>query len=548
MHIRTEEHLAAIAGRVCLSASLTAAERKLARAGTATDTEVKAARSAMARGKDPLGDAFLKLRTGEERRTLGAVYTPDHIVKAIISWAKAQPVLPAQIVDPGCGSGTFLAAAAKAFPKADLVGVEIDPLAALMTRARAEVLGFAERLTMVVKDYREARLPAAGGARLFIGNPPYVRHHDIGEKWKAWYADAAARLGFKASKLAGLHLHFFLRTREIARPGDFGAFITAAEWMDTNYGSTLRAMLADGLGGMAVHVIAAEAHPFADAMTTGAVTCFKVGDRPDQLIMRSVDRVEDLGSLDEGRAVSWDDATPKAKWSILVREAVARPAGMIELGELFRVQRGQVTGSNATWIENAHMKGIPDRFLFPCVTKAVDLINAGETLADGARLRRVLDLPVSLADLDADERKAVDWFLRWARKHDVHKGYIASHRAAWWSVELKRPAPILSTYMARRAPAFVRNLTAARHINIAHGLYPREDLSEAELMAVLRWLRANAGREGGRTYAGGLTKYEPKELERLLIPSLEQLHEAAQEMDHPGTRRGRRDRHRQLPA
>ena len=27
-----------------------------------------------------------------------------------------------------------------------------------------------------------------------------------------------------ASKLAGLHVHFFLKTRELARAGDFGAF------------------------------------------------------------------------------------------------------------------------------------------------------------------------------------------------------------------------------------------------------------------------------------------------------------------------------------
>ena len=48
----------------------------------------------------------------------------------------------------------------------------------------------------------------------------------------------------------------------VAKPGDFGAFITAAEWLDVNYGSLLRKMLADGLGGSAVHIIKPTAQPF----------------------------------------------------------------------------------------------------------------------------------------------------------------------------------------------------------------------------------------------------------------------------------------------
>src|SRR3546814_13069180 len=60
-----------------------------------------------------------------------------------------------------------------------------------------------------------------------------------------------------------------------------------------------------------------------------------------------------------------------------------------------------------------------------------------------------------------------------------------------------------STYMARRAPAFVRNLCDARHINIAHGLYPRQPLETAQLDTLARWLRNNVGVENGRTYEIG---------------------------------------------
>jgi hypothetical protein len=77
--------------------------------------------------------------------------------------------------------------------------------------------------------------------------------------------------------------------------------------------------------------------------------------------------------------------------------------------------------------------------------------------------------------------------------------------------------------MARRPPQFTLNPCAARHINIAHGLYPRESLSDGVMVRLVAWLNQNINTGSGRTYAGGLTKFEPKEIERLRIPSLETL-------------------------
>jgi hypothetical protein len=455
----------------------------------------------------------------------------------MVAWAHAEIPAPARIVDPGAGSGRFLIVAARRFPAAELVAVDVDPLAALMLRANAAVHGFAERLTVHLADYRRLTLPAAGGPTLFIGNPPYVRHHDIGEQWKTWFAETASRFGVRASKLAGLHIHFFFKTGELARPGDYGAFITAAEWLDVNYGSALRRLLADGqpagsvadgLGGTAVHVIDPRAQPFSDALTTGAITCFRVGSRPVEMTMSAVNSLDDLAPLGKGRAVAMRDVAMSdlagaRKWSIFLREPKPTPAGFIELGELFRVHRGQVTGGNAVWIDSEAASELPKRRKPPAVTRASELFAAGAELNSTRGLHRVIDLPADLDTLDDDERPAVQCFLAWAKRQGAHESYIATHRRAWWSVGLRAPAPILCTYMARRPPAFVRNLADARHINIAHGLYPREPLDDTALTAVVAWLRSHMSTAGGRTYAGGLVKFEPKEIERILLPPMEQL-------------------------
>ncbi|HXQ40083.1 MAG TPA: hypothetical protein VN821_02375 [Candidatus Udaeobacter sp.] len=151
------------------------------------------------------------------------------------------------------------------------------------------------------------------------------------------------------------------------------------------------------------------------------------------------------------------------------------------------------------------------------------MLKAGERMDDSGRLRRVVNLPADLDLLEPAERVVVEAFLRWARSNGAESGYIARHRRAWWAVSLYEPAPIVCTYMARQPPAFVRNICAARHLNIAHGLYPRQPLQEAEFMGLVRYLRANVPMTRGRTYAGGLVKFEPKELERIPIPGLEAL-------------------------
>lgn len=489
---------------------------------------------AIADGGDPLGDALCRLRSAATRRRQGAVYTPQPIVESMIKWAASEGT-PLRVVDPGAGSGRFLFAAGQAFARAELVAVESDPLAALLLRANAAALGMADRLTLIVDDYRKIALPPVAGPTLYVGNPPYVRHHDIPPSGKDWLASAAAGLGLKASRLAGLHIHFFLKTCCLAKPGDYGAFITSAEWLDVNYGDVVRKAFVDLLGGVSLHVMAPTAMPFPGSEVTGAISCFQVGNTASHIRLRSVETPTALGALQGGRPVPRSRLHAARRWSPLLRPVTPVPRGYIELGEICRVHRGQVTGCNAVWIAGSYPGDLPESVLIPSVTKARELFDAAPTLWSTRTLRRVIDLPVDLADLDDETAQAqVRSFLSWARSMRADKSYIAETRRAWWAVELREPAPLLCTYMARRPPAFVRNPCGARHLNIAHGIYPRQSMANGTLDALSNWLRQNVGISGGRTYAGGLTKYEPREIERILIPPPEQLHDRATTLERGG--------------
>ena len=189
-------------------------------------------RRKIAAGPDPLGDSFARLRSAVERRPMGATYTPLPVVMLMLDWAeeysRTSQNKPVRIVDPGTGSARFLVAAGRRFPKAELIGVEIDPIAAVLARAHVSAAGMSARTQIMLSDFRSIALPKIDGATLYIGNPPYVRHHLISQQWKQWLVERAASLKLSASQLAGLHVHFFLATALDSVAGDFGAFITAA--------------------------------------------------------------------------------------------------------------------------------------------------------------------------------------------------------------------------------------------------------------------------------------------------------------------------------
>lgn len=483
--------------------------------------EVQLAADEILAGGDPLGDLLISARPQPQRRVLGQVLTPDSISGPMVEWALDRGAT--RFIDAGCGSGRFTFEVA-ARSDAQVVAVDSDPLATLLTRVGIAALGLTRRATVLNADFLKMTVPRYDGVTAFIGNPPYVRHHDLPAEVKAWGQSAAKGMGIPFSGLAGLHTYFFLATALHGRPGDVGCFVTSAEWLDVNYGAVVRKLLLDGLGGHSVQVVDPTALPFNDATTTAAVTCFEVGSRPPSLPMGMVDSAASLRPLGGGRAVPSNQLERAERWGPFVRAGTAIPEDQVELGEICRVHRGQVTGSNATWV--VPVDGgppVPERYLLPSVTRARELINAGGRLESTASLRRVIDLPVDLDELDPEERRGVEAFLRSARAAGVADGYIARNRRAWWSVGLREPAPLLATYMARRPPAFVRNAAGARHINIAHGIYPREPLPDHALDRLADALRSAVRIELGRTYAGGLVKFEPREMERIPVPSADRL-------------------------
>ena len=136
------------------------------------------------------------------RRALGAWYTPHELVEELVertidATALADRRRPIRVLDPACGDGRFLVAAARRLEamgaSAELYGVDIDPGAAMAARAAVPAA------TIIHADALDRPWPVSS-FDVVLGNPPFLSPlvaasgRDAGRKRAVGgpYADAAA--------------------------------------------------------------------------------------------------------------------------------------------------------------------------------------------------------------------------------------------------------------------------------------------------------------------------------------------------------------------
>ena len=522
-------------GAAACGGPLSRLEASLVSSAVRFDGDISRLRRSIEAGEDPLGEAYRGLRSVPELRAAGAFLTPRGVVAAMTEWALDNR--PDRVVDAGCGSGRFAAEVARRAPAVEVVAVDIDPVATLMCRAALAVIG-APRVRVLQTDYTTADLGSIAGRTVFLGNPPYVRHHELPAASKAWAIRAAARHGLPRPGLAGLHVHFVLATLDHARTGDACAFITSAQWLDARYGATVRAALTCRVGRVALHLFDPASATFDGAMTTAVIACFEVGAAPGPVSFHRVEDGVPLAPLDR-REISRDPAAlaQTDKWSAqfepVNEDAVtdgrsgfsstttstSTQRGLVPLGEIARVSRGVATGCNDFFVlaptEAAELGLEP--WVVPALTRAREVFDAQGKVSDGPA-RKVVLCPGH--DIDLSTAPALRDYLRRGEGRGIHTRYLCSHRRPWWHLRAV-PAPVVATYMARRPPAFALNPDGLVCLNVVHRLHPRVELAPEELAALVEYLNAHRASHvvHGRIYQGGLIKLEPREMERILVSS-----------------------------
>jgi adenine-specific DNA-methyltransferase len=475
------------------------------------------------------------LKTAAERNKWGQFATPPELALSLARYAQTLVgKTQVRFLDPAIGTGSFFSAVLQAFgPKHVTVaaGVELDPLFA----DTAADLWQGQGLHVIKGDFTKQRAPDQP-FNLVLTNPPYVRHHHLtGDEKDRLKSRLANSLHLDISGLAGLYCYFLLFCHDWLEEQGLAVWLIPSEFMDVNYGATLRRYLTEHATLLHVHRFCPMDVQFADALVSSAVVVFRKAPPP----AGHASRFSFAGPIDRPQKeahVSLDTLRQSRKWTQFPATAAVSETGEPTLGELFAIKRGLATGSNSFFMlteQEIKERRLPQQFMKPILPGprhlTSDIIDA---LPSGAP-----DVSPRLYLIDCSETEESikeNWpcfyeYLESGKEQKIHEAYLTSRRVPWYSQEQRPPAPFLCTYMGRSRNGkhpfrFIWNRSQATAHNVYLLLYPIGPLRavlkkhpdlHAKVFKALQSIAPSQFITEGRVYGGGLHKVEPRELAQI---------------------------------
>ncbi len=481
----------------------------------------------------------------ELRKARGAFFTPPSLCRYIVDWAIREP--DDEVLEPSCGEAAFLLEAGQRLsalragsPEADggvLHGVELHEESAREALALLQSQGHDGSVT--VADFfcvdPIARYDAV------VGNPPYVRYQDFVGESRARSREAALRAGVPLTRLASSWASFTVHAALFLKPQGRLGLVLPAELLSVNYAAEVRRFLMERFARVRLVLFTDRVFP---GVLEEVVLLLAEGAGPtDHCELYQVRNVAHLVGT-EHAARRWKPDAPGAKWtpSLLSSSALetyqelATSDAFGTLHEWGETTLGMVTGNNnyftLTPERAADLGLLPTDVLrlSPPGSRHLRALTLTDAVWNGlgeAGQRTLLFRPegepskAALAYIDAGEALAVG---------DAYKCRI---RAPWWRVPLVPPADLLLTYMNADTPRLCTNRTRAYHLNSVHGVYLRPGLRRLGMdylpLASLNSMTLLGAETVGRAYGGGMLKLEPREADRLPVPSMSLVAAAAKD-------------------
>jgi hypothetical protein len=441
---------------------------------------------------------------------------------------------PVRFLDPSIGTGAFYSAIREAFEPGGIevaYGVELDPLFANTARDL-----WAENGLCVAQGDFTNEPPPKRGFNLIIANPPYVRHHHLpGADKERLKTKLLESLRLEISGLAGLYCYFMLLCHDWMEAQGLAIWLIPSEFMDVNYGSTVRRYLTNNVTLLHLHRFCPTDAQFTDALVSSVVVVFRKS-MPMPGHRASFSFGGPIEGPDSEALVSIETLRQSDKWTQFPSNPDVAKTNDLKLGDIFSIKRGLATGSNDFFIlteAEAEKWQIPDQFLKPILPGPRNLkSNVVESLPDG-----LPDVNPVLFLLDcnlSEEQIEKDWprfheYIQQGKERGIHDAYLASRRKPWYTQENRPPAPFLCTYMGRfrngKHPfRLIWNRSQATAHNVYLLLYPRGPLREmlkqnpereALIFEKLQTITPEQFISEGRVYGGGLHKVEPRELGKI---------------------------------
>ncbi len=502
-----------------------------------------------------LDENYSFLGVALDRNKNGQYFTPISIANEMVRFALE--LIPQsheiKFLEPGFGYGVFYNALLQSGLGSRLVqalGYEINAdYVEHVKAAKADSI-----LNLKLEDFTAACLPPPEKmSTLLLCNPPYVRHHHISPNDKKRLSTNVKEFtGISLNGRAGLYCYFILLAHGWLAPNAISGWLLPSEFMDTDYGLTIREYLTNKVTLVRIHNFEPSESLFKDAEVSSTIVFF-INKTPiaDQDVSLSFG-----GSFTAPTLTSFSKLSQlrKArKWSKLLSETnrtkAVIPGSKCQaraiLSDFFEVKRGIATGANDFFIISAKKSEIlqlPREFLKPILPSsrylARDEIEAdknGEPLFKDKLY--LIDCSLSEEKLRQDYPRLWEYY-ELGMKTKIHLRTLCRSRKPWYSQELRPPTSIICKYMGNRSRPgnspikFILNNSLATATNAYHLLYPLSSLQVLlnfdtnlirAIWQIFNEIIVDQFLVEGRTYGGGKFKIEPGELGKIPVGNIKEL-------------------------
>lgn len=449
-----------------------------------------------------------------ERNIKGQFATPHKLAMSITKDALSRVDNAVTVLEPSCGTGTFISCLLDCDAGLNITGIEKDPTVFNI----ANSLWSNSRTTILNGDFFNLA-STVGDFDLLVTNPPYTRHHHLSaDEKKIYRSEIQTWTGTHLSQLAGLHAYFILVGTSLLRKNGVASWLIPSELFSVNYGKTIREYITSETTVERVHFFDNTNLQFDDALVSSCVLVIRKKKAADQDVVDMT-----LGDFDHpSKTSSIDIKTLRhmIKWQHFFEKRSSSCASTV--ADYFTVKRGLSTGAESFYSKQRNdwaNLGISDEWLTPVLpaprSMHANVVVAGKDGWPRDYSRALLNIPLSVSEEELPA--AVLAYLNTC-PDKVRNSYTATHRKRWFLIEQREPAPIVCTYMSRSNSQpfrFIRNKSKAVVTTAYLCLYPRESLDDIQLdeaCDLLNNIDPALLISSGREYGGGLRKLEPKEL------------------------------------
>lgn len=480
-----------------------------------------------------------------ENKQRGGYYTSIQVAKWLSAWAIRTP--NDRVLEPSCGDGVFLRAAAEQlqllgcgseYVCRQIRGVEITP--AEVVKARSQLANFVSGgagSAITCGDFFEwhEKNPFVLFSSV-IGNPPFIRYQSFPEPSRSRAMRLMESQGLRPNMLTNIWVPFVVGAVSHLLDGGRMALVIPAELLQVSYAAQLREYLLARF--KSIDVIACN-HLFfenaqqevvlllADGFTAEPSAVHKC--HIDFIEIQSVDQLSLLSVVPDGpRRRAKTVRHDREKWlkyfltpyEISLMRRIRESDSVVNLSDHAQVDVGVVTGNNAFFVvSKSTIKEFKlEQYVSPLIGRSAHLRGAfvndtdWAALADRGEKVFLLNVPK-----DAPLESGIRRYIAYGEASNVHEGYKCSIRKPWYFV----PGYwIPEAFLFRQIHDFPRpvlNRTKATSTDTIHRLRCKGNTS-AVVAGLYTHLTGASAEIVGRSYGGGVLELEPTEAEDLMIP------------------------------